>query len=202
MPELLATVPELETFLGEDLDAARAELFLRIASGEVRAATGNGFDFVEDEEIILDGRGSPVLLLPRIPVVEVTEVLELAYAGGTELALEPSSSASPGYEWSEDGILRRVDGGLFRRRFRAYQVTYSHGFTTVPDAVLGVVLSAAAHGYDSPEGLRSETLGRYSYTNAGSEAGVGLAGADLRTLHPFFIGPGARPVAGTPAPAS
>jgi hypothetical protein len=202
MPELLATAEDLALFLDEDLDPARAELFLRLAGGEVRAATGNGFDFVEDEEIILDGKGTPVLLLPRIPVVDVSEVVELAYAGGTELELDPTSASSPGFEWSEDGILRRLDGGHFRRRFRAYRVTYSHGFEAVPDAVVGVVIRCAARAFENPDGIRQETLGRYSYTLAGEQAGIGLYAPDLRDLAPYMIGPGARPVSGTPAAAS
>lgn len=194
--ELLASPAELALFLEEELDNARAELYLRLASGEVRAATGNDFDFVEDDEILLSGRGSTVLLVPHAPLVDVSELLE-AFGTSSELELAGPDTSSPAFEWSEDGILRRIDGGVFRRRFRFYRLTCSHGFEVTPDEVKGVVLEIAGDGYLNPEGIRQETLGRYSYTVAGREAGVGLLASHEDALVPYAIGRRMR--AGTPS---
>lgn len=185
MAELLATVAQLRTFLDEPiLDEARAELFLRIASGEVRGYTGQLFDYVEDDEVILNGRGTRILLLPELPVLDVIEVLE-AFGTADEAVIAGPLGTSPVWEWDEDGVLERIDGGVFRRRRRWYHVTYDHGFLVVPDEVSSVVLRAAGRAYENPEGVRQEALGRYSYTLAGEQAGIGLYGPDLRELEPY-----------------
>lgn len=185
MPDLLATVEELRTFLDDPtLDEGRAELFLRIASGEVRGYTGQLFDLVEDDEVILNGRGTSILLLPELPVLAVTEVLE-GYGTADAATIDGPAEESPVYEWDEDGVLERIDGGVFRRRRRWYRIVYDHGFAVVPDDVNGVVLRVAGRAFDSPEGIRQETLGRYSYTKAGEAAGIGLYAPDERDLDPY-----------------
>lgn len=197
MPELLATVAELRTFLDDPtLDEERAGLFLRIASGEVRGYTGQLFDYVEDDTAILNGRGTKVLLLPELPVLAVTELLE-AYATGDEAAIDGPLADKPVWEWDEDGIIERIDGGVFRRRRRWYRVIYDHGYETVPDEVKSVVLRAAGRAFENPEGIRQETLGRYSYTLAGEQAGIGLYAPDRRDLDPYRFGTRGR--AGTAA---
>lgn len=185
MAELLATVAELRTFLDDPtLDEERSELFLRIASGEVRGYTGQLFDYVEDDEVILNGRGTKILLLPELPIVAVTEVLE-GYATADQATVNGPLTTSPVYEWDEDGVLERIDGGVFRRRRRWYRITYDHGYPVVPDDLKGVVLRVAGRAFDSPEGVRQETLGRYSYTLAGEQAGIGLYEPDRMALDPY-----------------
>lgn len=198
--EDLATLEDLRLFMDDPtIDPTRAALFLKIASGEVRGYCGQLFDPVEQEEILLDGKGSSVLLLPELPVTDVAEVLEIS-SGSTWTTLNGPDVESPVYEWNEDGILRRTDGGVFARRFRAYRVVYSHGYPATPDPVWTAVLRAAARGFDHPDGMRQETLGRYSYTVAGEAAGIGLYQADKDELAPYVI-EGARGRAGSGAPA-
>lgn len=193
----LATPLELGLYLEETIDEndPRALLLLEIAEGEVRTYTGNGFALVVGDEQILDGRGTSVLLLPRIPVTAVSEVAELEHpANPVEAVLAPPGASTGAYEWNADGILRRIDGGVFYRRFRGYRVTYDHGLEPEHLAgVKGIVLRVAARAFESPDGIRQEALGRYSYTLAGDQAGVGLYDADRKELEPYMIGPGARP---------
>lgn len=198
--DLLATVAELRLFLEDDtLDADRAELFLRLASGEARGYTGNGFDWIEDDVVRLNGTGTSVLLLPEAPVADVSELVQ-AVGLAAELILEGPVDTSPAWEWDEDGVIERIDGGVFARRRRHYQITYSHGFEVVPDEVKAVVLRVAARGFESPDGIRQEALGRYSYTLAGEAAGMGLYAPDRRDLDPYFVSTKMR--AGTAAAGS
>lgn len=203
MPELLATVDELLTFLeldSGDVDSAKAELLLRIASDEVRAYTGRLFDEVLDDEVILAGKGAPSLILPDAPVTDVAEVLE-AQGTDDELALDGPDAASPDYQWTEEGFLRRVDGNVFARNLRWYKVTYSHGYAELPADVLGVVLKVAGRALDTPEGgQKQETIGRYSYTAEGEAAGVGLLEADRNKL--AYLRITGRSREGTPASGS
>lgn len=184
--ELLADASLLATYLEDDeIDENRADLMLRLASGEVRAHTGNLFSRVDDDVVILNGTGSTILLLPEAPVVDVTMVLE-GVGRTTELDLVGGLVDSPSWEWDESGILERLDG-IWARRRRWYQVTYSHGFETIPDEVVAVVLEAASNAYLNPDGIRQEALGRYSYSSTAREAGVGLTDANRSVLDPYFV---------------
>lgn len=191
--EPLATLEELETFLEDDVDPGAGRLYLELASGEVRAYCGQEFTPRTDDELVLDGRGTSVLMLPELPVLDVSLLEE--GPGGDRTELPGPETASPVWEWSENGILRRRSG-VFARRFRYYRAVYSHGWEPIPDVPKGIVLSVAARTLDSPGGgERSETLGRYSYTMAGAEAGVGLFAPDRLALERggFVVGSAPRP---------
>lgn len=189
--EALVSHEELEEFYGDELDPSTSRLFRELASGEVRAFCGQEFTPRTDDEVLLDGRGTAVLLLPELPVLDVSLLEE--GPGGARVELAGPSSSSPAWEWSEDGIVRRLSG-VFVKRFRYYRFLYSHGWEPIPDAVKSVVLGITSRSIDSPGGgERSETLGRYSYTKAGAEAGVGLFAPDRVTLAPYVIGSAPRP---------
>lgn len=175
----LATVEELRDFLDDqEVPDARGNLMLAGASGLVRSYTGQLFDLVDGDVALIDGSGTRALLLPQVPVTDVTAVVE--DPRGAAKALAEGSD----FEWSEDGILRSL-GAPFVLRFRWYQVTYSHGYATVPDGLKGIVLRVAARGVTNPEGLGQETIGRYAWTAGGEAAGLGLYAADLRELDNF-----------------
>lgn len=180
--EPLASIEDLRGFLDDPLlDEELGLRMLRIASGEVRAYAGQDFTAVTDDDIVLDGTGTRVILLPELPVLDVSVVEE--GAGGQRTPLDGPAAARPVWEWSVDGILRLVSPhGRWARRFRFYRVIYSHGYDPIPDEVIGVVLRIAARGVENPEGMRQESLGRYSYTTAGEQAGLGLYGPDRQTL--------------------
>lgn len=189
--EPLASLEELETFLEDSVDPDSGRLYLELASGEVRAYCGQEFTPRTDDELELDGRGTAVLLLPELPVLDVSLLEE--GPGGDRLELAGPSAPSPVWEWSENGILRRRSG-VFARRFRYYRAVYSHGWDPIPDVPKSVALSVAARSLESPGGgVRSETLGRYSYTMAGAEASVGLFAPDRLALAPFVVGSAPRP---------
>lgn len=187
MPEPLATLNELRAFVGTAVDFAdeTADLYLRVASGEVRAATGQTFDAATADEVILSGDGTPVLILPELPVTAVASVVDLT-------GPVPGEVPADRWEWSEHGLIRRLDGARWARRYRAYRVTYDHGYPAVPDAVAGVVLRMVARTIDNPEGLKQESTGRWSATRAGESAGIGLLPADWLALEPYTADLGVR----------
>lgn len=199
--QALVELEELERFVGEEfgpIDPEEGRLKLELASGEVRAFCGQEFTPRTDDEVVLDGTGTRVLMLPELPVLDVSVVEE--GLGGARTALPGPGDAGTVWEWSSDGVLRMLHPrDVWARRFRFYRVLYSHGFEPIPDALKAVVLKVAARSLEDPGGaMRSETLGRYSYTVAGSDAGVGLTRSDETTLERGGFVVGSRPRAVAP----
>lgn len=149
----LASVAELRSFAQiPELPDAASTLALDGVSALVRAACHRTFAATEGEVAFLPGSGSYSLLLPKLPVVDVTEILEAP--GSTS---ERELVAGTNFEWDEDGLVRRIDGGIFLRRLRFYKVTYDHG-TAVPDDVKLLVLRVCARAVINPEGLTQENV--------------------------------------------
>jgi hypothetical protein len=63
---------------------------------------------------------------------------------------------------------------------KTVEITYNHGYATIPQGVVRVCLALAAQLYENPAGLRQETVGSISWTVAGSAAGgAGLSESDV-----------------------
>lgn len=178
----LATAAELRSFLdqtADELPDPRAELLLDLVSGSVEAyateIAGRRFTVTDDETIRVDGSGTSILLLPGLPVTDVAAVIQDPDDTNETLAVGD-------WEWSPDGILRRLNG-RWVRRFRYYAVTYSHGYDTVPDGVKLVVLRVAARATVNPEGLTQESAGGWAGGYGVDDSRfAGLTAIDLREL--------------------
>lgn len=154
----LATPEELRDFLQvPELPAAAAQLALDGVSELVRGACHRDFAATVGDVVFLDGTGSSTLLLPKLPVVAVSEVKE---APG-DATYERTLVAGTDFEWNEDGLLRRLGSATWFRRLRFYKVTYDHG-TAVPDDVKLLVLRVCARAAVNPEGLTQEAAAGYS----------------------------------------
>jgi hypothetical protein len=159
----LVTPEELGDFLKiPNLDAGNAAPVIAGVSAAVRRYTGRAWEKVDDEVVRLEGNGSSSLLLPKLPVRDVSSIVEDPDGRfGTPVTL----SLDVQVEWDETGRVRRVDGGIFLRRLRFYEVTYSHGLETgetVPGDVKLVVLRVCARGAVNPEGLAQESVTGYT----------------------------------------
>lgn len=155
-----ATPADLSTFVGYDVDEARATLFLDLASASIADAAGVPIVDTADDEAVLYGNGSVVLLLPAYPVTAVGQVLV-------------DDVAVTDFTWSRAGELRRAGGWT---RGATIAVTYSHGYVAaaVPATVRSVCLEVAARGLMNPQRLQS-------YTGDGTAAVFGV-GSALHTL--------------------
>lgn len=152
----LATLGDLTAVLQRtpaDLDEqADMEAALARASAYVRRYTRQHIEQVS-ETITLDGVHGQWLFLPQRPVTAVASVV----VDGTTLV------ADDDYRWSADGTLYRV-AATWAAYPRGISVTYTHGYATIPEDVVGVTATLAARQFDNPQGVRSETLDQYSYT--------------------------------------
>lgn len=180
----LATAAELSAFLKIPVDEGQAALALAGVSGLVRGHTGRRFEHVADEVARVDGTGSRSLLLPRLPVVGVSSIVEDPDGSGVELAVGTA------VDWSFDGILRRVDGGVFVGRLRFYEITYSHGDVTADElaAVKLLVLRICARAVVNPEGATQENVAGYGQTFGFDTTRLAtLSPADRLELAPFLV---------------
>lgn len=183
----LATPSQLASRLQKDVDTASAQLALDHASGLIRAIARQQFDFVSQETIVLKG-GERVLTLPQRPLVvdgsNPLAVVELGEFGGIAFTcIEDRDYSRVGNEltrgypwwWNETsrlmGYPRARPLGVWAMRVR---VTYSHGYTTIPDDVVGFTLDAASPLYENPNQLRSVSIDDYSETRAAEVLGAGL----------------------------
>jgi hypothetical protein len=164
----LATADELrDRMQTPGLDDAAALRAIADASSLVRAVAGQSFDFVANDVVELAGNGFD-LILPQRPLVVDADHPVLVSERRYGVIYSPVLL---------EGYMYRRIGGVLRRFYRPWadtvRVTYSHGFTSTPDWLTGLVLDAAVLYATNPQGLRSETVGgitqvwaRESITNA------------------------------------
>jgi hypothetical protein len=174
---VLASVDELETHLGRELDADQAELFLVLATGAVVAYCGWALE-PEDTTMQLDGDGSSVLSLPTLHLVDLTALV----VDGVDI--DPAGTDWP--IWSRKGQLYRRGGW---RRHAVIEAEVSHGYDPIPDLLKLVALDLAARQVHNPTGLASVTVGQVSRTWARTGTGdpMALSGLHERLLDRYRL---------------
>ena len=198
-PTPLATQADLEAALQRSLDATQAAMAIRRASARVRKYCRQELSLVENETITLPGN-SRVLRLPQRPlVVDDTHpltVVELFGLTNVEYtALEGRDFTRIGSEltrgeawWAPTRLMGwpwMRPQGIWAQRVR---VTYSHGYSEIPDDVVDVVLDLAAMSMTNPQGLRSESIDDYSRTFAAETiGGAQLSDDHKEALHPYRV---------------
>ena len=165
----LAGADDLKAVMRRDLDASdlqRVTRLLDIASQRVRTYCGQQFT-LQTTTVTLRVRNRKVRL-PQRPVVSVTAV--------TDINDNPLS-----YQW--DGLqvvdlsptpLNDFEINTTRRAIATAKVTYRHGYTQIPDDIIGIVCDMTAAALDSPPeavGVQSETLGPFSVSTGNQYPG-------------------------------
>lgn len=178
----LATAADLEAAMGRTLDAAQADMALRRASARVRRHTRQDITLAVGDTITLGG-GDRVLRVPQRPLVvdssnplTVTELFGLTSVEypclegrdyirlGTELTRgDPwyAPTRLMGWPWNRPA-------GVWAPQVR---LTYSHGYTDVPEDIVDVVLDLASMNLSNPENLRSVVIDDYQRTFASETIG-------------------------------
>jgi hypothetical protein len=182
------TVTDIENFLMVTIhtDAVKNASALRAIAEATEAIKNYCHQQIElvTETITLDYDGVGwKIFLPELPVVSVASVIE----DGDTLVVDDD------YKLGQHGILRRVDDD-WATGTQIVQITYTHGYTTIPDDIVGVCTRAAARAYQAGlaaaavgavAGVASMTLGDYSYSlgsGAGGGAGEGIMGASAARM--------------------
>jgi hypothetical protein len=158
----LADPAELAVWLGVLENDQKLLSALNAASRRFRGAVRHPVSLVTDDTIVLDGRGQESVLLPAAPVTAVASVK----LDGEALEVDVA------YAWSADGFLRRL-GGSWPDRLRCIEVTYSHGYATIPEDIQEVVIDQARAIYAVQPGVQQKTVGSQSVTY-GAQAATGV----------------------------
>lgn len=190
----LATAVDFASYLKRDLsanDTATAEQLLAAASREVRKFCRWHVWPSRADELTLDGPGTRTLFLPSAHVT--------ALAALTESTVE--LVAGTDYEWSADGMVRRLGGAWWPTGFRSIAVELTHGFPDDPDAPTGssgapadlrdLVCGVAARAFDSPRGRIRESAGAvavtYPQTGPAISGGIALTRFERENLRVYAI---------------
>jgi hypothetical protein len=166
----LATVSQLQARLSTDIaDVNRANQLLADASAAVRSYTGQQFTQATTTDRFKVKRGK--VKLPQRPVTAVTAVEDIngntllfEWLGSDRVRVQPNLDTFSFVPW-QNGV-EYVD------------VTYTHGYATVPDDIVMVVCQIAGRAYGTSadqSATSSESIGSYSYSTGGAAAS-GAAG--------------------------
>lgn len=180
--DYLAEPSELAAWLPVGEDDPKLLAALLAASRRFRGRVGHPITAVADDEVTLDGNGRTSLLLPAAPVTAVSEVL---------LDGEPLVEGED-YAWSGDGFLRRLGGCVWPDRLRCIQLTYDHGYATVPEDIAEVVIDQARAMFRVQPGVQSIQAGGESVT-FGAQSAVGVTAQWSAVVDKYRLGPGGEP---------
>lgn len=139
-----ATIAQLSAYLRFSIDPSDpfAQLALDAATQAIRKYTNQHLSYVADETVTLDGSGSDTMLLPEVPVTNVSQVIVDVDLDTPKILLDNSHGSMSEYDFvNEAGLLVRRRGqyilyqsntaamwGMWPERRKSVQVTYSHGY--------------------------------------------------------------------------
>lgn len=167
MAAALATFDDVAERLGRDFtdsELIRIPALLRDASAAFRRAAG-GQIISADTTTVRLRRGGPTVRLAQWPVNTVTAVVGL-------------DAVAIGFDWYGGSTFE-----LGAYLSTAFDVTYTHGYTPVPDEAIGVVCQMVGRALGTmPDsaGVTQETLGAYSasYGTAAASGAFGMLEAE------------------------
>jgi len=169
-----ATAAELSQFIGnpEPTDLARMQLFLDLASAEIRRFTAQTLSEVALDVVILPATDWDRLILPERPVTAVSSVL-VGVSGYTN------------YRFSRAGIIYDLNEAPWTD---GATVTYTHGYIESTDeykAIKGTCLEAASRAYTLNERSASEAMGSTLMESSGYAPEVFLTVGEKMALSDF-----------------
>lgn len=171
------TVDQMSSYLRIDINPGDviAQLALGAATVMIQNYTDQVLAYVASETVTLDGTGNDTMLLPELPVLDVSAVVVDSDTSHALALNGPSFLSGADYGWvgGMDGLLIRRRGqnvsyqGMFDARFglwpgrrQSVQVTYSHGWSSIP-ADLQLLTAIIASRAFAQDGATAETVGTY-----------------------------------------
>lgn len=162
-------------------DEAAVTQALSWAQSFVEAYCNRVFDLVSSDVAFIDPHPYRTALLPCIPVVSVSQVQGYLpsqtqggmtwttltnYAFVSQTGLIYDTTGQPGVSQTFGPTWPRLPGSL--------QVTYTHGFSTVPTGLISAACRFAQQYLENPALLLQREVGSFSERYAGNTGGVGI----------------------------
>lgn len=177
MADPFAAASDLALLTGqtEGADLARAQMFLELASAEIRSYTGQVLSEVLGDVVVFEPTWSQTIYLPERPVTGVTQVLVKAVATTDYRLLD------------EAKIVRGSDPNVVTTLTWQYgaTVTYNHGFAEMTEeykTIKAVALDMVQRALFGPQG---EVFGPERVEAVGWSAQVYLTEQDRMRLERF-----------------
>jgi hypothetical protein len=143
----------------------------------LRDLTGQTFNYVTDDVVLMDGTGTDALLLPELPVEEVSSVVVTGEEEFTELTytLHDSGILMRAWETNEGFVNPLPYAACWPKGRNNVEVTYTHGYSddVFPRSLRMLAVRLAAGFYQAPAGgVTFESLGQHSvrYAEGGPTA--------------------------------
>jgi hypothetical protein len=156
-----ATAAELASYLEQDVDTSSANQALTIASDVFCDEAGTRFES-NNATFTVQAQGRWYVVLPLGPVISVTSVTV-------------NGVAVTDYTVIGDRLFRRGGFGVWGVfPPDRLDVTYTYGYTAVPDRVKGAVLEIAKSIYVNPSAAASEQIDDYRIQFGSKPAGIAL----------------------------
>lgn len=154
-------------------DEAKVTALLGDASSMVREVSRLYIEAVTDEVLEVDGSGTPRIILPEMPVTDVSSVV-----------VDGETLAATDYRWWSWGGLDRCAGGVWPYGPREVTVTYSHGWAPVQDWVIGLVCSIVFEALrdNVTQGEQSLTTGSQTVSYFTARSNLFIADPDAKRL--------------------
>jgi hypothetical protein len=177
MADKFCTIEELELFLQLDISSspeavASAEQMIEDVTAAIRNYTNQQISEVVGDTITIDGPGKKRIFLPELPITEITSVIE----DGDTL------TQATDFILGQFGILYRLGGYNWSDGYNNIDITYTHGYSTIPLDIKSVCIRGASRifqaslrskEFDGLSGVSAMKLGDYSI-QLGSERGGGM----------------------------
>jgi len=141
----------------------------------------NGFDLVQNDIVFVDPLVYRQALLPSIPVTGVSAVSALMPSSNTggmawttltnyafvgETGLLYDTTGEPGVSWTFGPSWPSLPGSL--------QVTYSHGYSQIPNGLINAACRFTQQYLENPALLLQREVGDFHERYAGNSGGVGI----------------------------
>jgi hypothetical protein len=154
-------------------DDSRTTLLLAGALAAARAYCGWHVIPECEETVTVDGPGSPLLVLPTLRLVDLTQLAE----GGVQLDVDS-------VEWSGRGLVRKPGHGCWTAKYRGITATMTHGFTSAPDFIAAVLAAVDRVGCGG-----GETIGPFKFPDAAVASGSSFSTAEKAILDLYRLEP-------------
>jgi hypothetical protein len=141
----------------------------------------DGFDLITGDTVFIDPAPYRSALLPKIPVVDVDSVQGLlpSLTGGgmafrtlTNFAFVKDTGLI--YDTTGEPGVSSILGPSWPILPGSLQVTYDHGFTTVPQGLINAACRFAQQYLENPALLLQRDVGSFNERYAGNTGGVGV----------------------------